>query len=322
MLEGIYPIISYLGVFMDMENKLPASKRLIKSNRSWMNGEFKGRFLVTLSAVIMIAATISITIFLTSKGLQSFIENGVSPIEFLTSPDWKPTGENPMYGALPFIFGSFAVTILSALIAAPLGIGAAIFMTDIAPSWGRKIMQPIVELLVGIPSVVYGFIGLTVLVPFIRSNTSGIGFSLLAGMIVLSVMILPTITTIATDAMSSLPKSLRDGSYALGATRWQTIRKVLIPAALPTLLTAVVLGMARAFGEALAVQMVIGNTRDLPQSIVDASATLTTIITLNMGHTTYGSVENNTLWSMGLILLIMSFIFILLIRYLSSRRKV
>nr|WP_141771875.1 phosphate ABC transporter permease subunit PstC [Rossellomorea aquimaris] len=305
-----------------MEKNMPASKRLVKNNRAWMNGEFKGKFLVTLSAIIMIAATISITIFLSTKGLQSFIKNGVSLIEFLTSPDWSPTGENPVYGALPFIFGSFAVTILSALIAAPLGIGGAIFMTEIAPSWGRKIMQPIVELLVGIPSVVYGFIGLTVLVPFIRENFSGMGFSLLAGTIVLSVMILPTVTTIATDAMSSLPKSLRDGSYALGATRWQTIRKVLIPAALPTLLTAVVLGMARAFGEALAVQMVIGNTRDLPGSILDASATLTTIITLNMGHTTYGSVENNTLWSMGLILLVMSFIFILIIRYLSARRKI
>ncbi|WP_419639162.1 phosphate ABC transporter permease subunit PstC [[Bacillus] enclensis] len=301
---------------------MPASKRLVKNNRPWMNGEVKGKFLVTLSAVIMIVATISITIFLSTKGLQSFIKNGVSLIEFLTSPDWSPTGENPVYGALPFIFGSFAVTILSALIAAPLGIGGAIFMTEIAPSWGRKIMQPIVELLVGIPSVVYGFIGLTVLVPFIRENFAGMGFSLLAGTIVLSVMILPTVTTIATDAMSSLPKSLRDGSYALGATRWQTIRKVLIPAALPTLLTAVVLGMARAFGEALAVQMVIGNTRDLPGSILDASATLTTIITLNMGHTTYGSVENNTLWSMGLILLVMSFIFILIIRYLSARRKI
>ncbi|KSU63706.1 phosphate ABC transporter permease [[Bacillus] enclensis] len=305
-----------------MEKHMPASKRLVKNNRSWMNGEVKGKFLVTLSAVIMIVATISITIFLSTKGLQSFIKNGVSLIEFLTSPDWSPTGENPVYGALPFIFGSFAVTILSALIAAPLGIGGAIFMTEIAPSWGRKIMQPIVELLVGIPSVVYGFIGLTVLVPFIRENFAGMGFSLLAGTIVLSVMILPTVTTIATDAMSSLPKSLRDGSYALGATRWQTIRKVLIPAALPTLLTAVVLGMARAFGEALAVQMVIGNTRDLPGSILDASATLTTIITLNMGHTTYGSVENNTLWSMGLILLVMSFIFILIIRYLSARRKI
>ncbi len=184
-------------------------------------------------------------------------------------------------------------------------------------------LQPVIELLVGIPSVVYGFIGLTVLVPFIGAfKSSGTGHSLLAGTIVLSVMILPTVTSISADALASLPKHLRDGSYALGATRWQTIRKVLIPAAFPTLLTAVVLGMARAFGEALAVQMVIGNTKLLPESLLDTAGTLTTIITLNMGHTTYGSIENNTLWSMGLVLLIMSFLFILLIRYLSSRRKV
>ncbi|MGG3562234.1 phosphate ABC transporter permease subunit PstC [Neobacillus rhizosphaerae] len=305
-----------------MEKTVPASERLLKSKKSLMNGEVRGRILVLLCAVIMISATISITIFLGTKGLQSFINNGVSFIEFITSTHWNPTNKaNPEYGALPFIFGSFAVTFLSALVAAPLGIGGAIFMTEIAPSWGRKILQPVIELLVGIPSVVYGFIGLTILVPFIRENVGGLGFSLLSGTIVLSIMILPTVTTIATDAMSSLPKNLREGSYALGATRWQTIRKVLIPAALPTLLTAIVLGMARAFGEALAVQMVIGNVRDLPTSLLDASATLTTIITLNMGHTTYGSVENNTLWSMGLILLIMSFAFILLIRYLSSRRK-
>lgn len=305
-----------------MEKMVPASKRLLKSKKSMMNGEFKGKFLVLFSAVVMILTTIAITIFLSTKGLQSFISDGVSLVEFLTSKVWQPVGAEPLYGALPFIFGSFAVTLLSALVAAPLGIGAAIFMTEIAPSWGRKILQPVIELLVGIPSVVYGFIGLTVLVPFIRDNVGGIGFSLLAGTIVLSIMILPTITSIATDAMSSLPKSLREGSYALGATRWQTIRKVLVPAALPTLLTAVVLGMARAFGEALAVQMVIGNSRALPDSLLDTSATLTTIITLNIGHTTYGSVENNTLWSLGLILLVMSFAFILLIRYLSSRRKI
>ncbi|MEH7332933.1 phosphate ABC transporter permease subunit PstC [Neobacillus drentensis] len=287
-----------------------------------MDGELRGKILVILCAVIMISATISITIFLGSKGLQSFIHNGVSLIEFITSKHWNPTNQvSPQYGALPFILGSFAVTFAAALVAAPLGIGGAIFMTEIAPSWGKKILQPVIELLVGIPSVVYGFIGLTVLVPFIREHVGGLGFSLLAGTIVLAIMILPTVTTIATDAMSSLPKNLREGSYALGATRWQTIRKVLIPAAMPNLLTAIVLGMARAFGEALAVQMVIGNVRDLPSNILDASATLTTIITLNMGHTTYGSVENNTLWSMGLILLIMSFAFILLIRYLSSRRK-
>ncbi len=323
MLVGIYPIMTYFrGVWCIMEKLEPAKDRLLKSKKNWLDGEIRGKILVILCAVIMISATISITIFLGSKGLQSFIKNGVSLIEFITSTHWNPTNQaKPEYGALPFIFGSFAVTFLSAIVAAPLGIGGAIFMTEIAPSWGRKILQPVIELLVGIPSVVYGFIGLTVLVPFIREHVGGLGFSLLSGTIVLSIMILPTVTTIATDAMSSLPKNLREGSYALGATRWQTIRKVLIPAALPTLLTAIVLGMARAFGEALAVQMVIGNVRDLPTSLLDASATLTTIITLNMGHTTYGSVENNTLWSMGLILLIMSFAFILLIRYLSSRRK-
>ncbi|WP_420491603.1 phosphate ABC transporter permease subunit PstC [Neobacillus drentensis] len=305
-----------------MEKLIPAKERLLKSEKKWMDGELRGKILVILCAVIMISATISITIFLGSKGLQSFIHNGVSLIEFITSKHWNPTNQvSPQYGALPFILGSFAVTFAAALVAAPLGIGGAIFMTEIAPSWGKKILQPVIELLVGIPSVVYGFIGLTVLVPFIREHVGGLGFSLLAGTIVLAIMILPTVTTIATDAMSSLPKNLREGSYALGATRWQTIRKVLIPAAMPNLLTAIVLGMARAFGEALAVQMVIGNVRDLPSNILDASATLTTIITLNMGHTTYGSVENNTLWSMGLILLIMSFAFILLIRYLSSRRK-
>ncbi|MEC1646772.1 phosphate ABC transporter permease subunit PstC [Bacillus halotolerans] len=302
---------------------MSVSERLISSRQNRQLDEVRGRMIVTACALIMIAASVAITIFLSIKGLQSFLVNGVSPIEFLTSLNWNPTDSDPKYGVLPFIFGSFAVTILSALIAAPLGIAGAIFMTEIAPNWGKKVLQPVIELLVGIPSVVYGFIGLTVLVPFIAQfKTSGTGHSLLAGTIVLSIMILPTITSISADAMASLPKSLREGSYALGATRWQTIRKVLIPAAFPTLMTAVVLGMARAFGEALAVQMVIGNTRVLPESLFDTAGTLTTIITLNMGHTTYGSVENNTLWSMGLVLLVMSFLFILLIRYLSSRRKV
>src|SRR5690625_4201113 len=299
----------------------PASERLLNTNKKEVTGELRGKLLVTSCAVILIIATFAITAFLTIKGLQSFIVNGINPLEFLTSKNWNPTNLNePQYGALPFIFGSLAVTLLAAIVAAPLGISGAIFMTEIAPSWGKKILQPVIELLVGIPSVVYGFIGLTVLVPTIRNVFDGAsaGFSLLAGTIVLSVMILPTITTIATDAMGELPNDLREGSYALGATRWQTIRMVLIPAALPSLMTAVVLGMARAFGEALAVQMVIGNVRDLPASLLDPSATLTTIITLNMGHTTYGGIENNTLWSMVLGLVVISFVFILFVRHLVS----
>ncbi|MCD7033095.1 phosphate ABC transporter permease subunit PstC [Metabacillus sp. GX 13764] len=306
-----------------MEKRLQqsAKERLIYSRENRRSDEVRGRILVTAAALIMIAATVAITIFLGVKGLQSFLVNGVSPIEFLTSTKWSLGDDH--YGVLPFIFGSFAVTFLSAIIAGPLGIGAAIFMTEIAPSWGKKILQPVVELLVGIPSVVYGFIGLTVLVPFIGNTfPNSNGYSLLAGFIVLSVMILPTVTSIAADAMSSLPKSLKEGSYALGATRWQTIRKVLLPAAAPTLMTAIVLGMARAFGEALAVQMVIGNVTSIPKSPTEPSATLTSILTQNIGNTVSGSVDNSLMWSMGLILLIMSFIFIAFIRFLSARRKI
>lgn len=301
--------------------KVTARERLTKRKKKFWDGELRGKLLVVAAAIIIMVSTLSITLFLTTKGLQSFTSGAVGVFDFLTSTKWDPTATEPSYGIFPFIFGSLAVTLLAALIAGPVGIGGAIFMVEIAPSWGRKVLQPIIELLVGIPSVVYGFIALSVVVPFIRNTFGGTGYSLLSGVIVLSVMILPTITSIATDAIASQPGELRDGAYALGATRFQMIRKVLLPAAKPALMTAIVLGMARAFGEALAVQMVIGNVRTMPGSILDPSATITSIITLNMGHTTYGSTENNTLWSMGLVLLVISFIFIMLIRYLSTRRN-
>ncbi|MFZ4450534.1 phosphate ABC transporter permease subunit PstC [Salibacterium aidingense] len=308
---------------MEWTQSQPESARerlLINKRSASMKKERRGRLFIGTIASLIILVTTAITLFIFSKGLQTFVVDGVSPIKFLTGLEWSP--RNEIFGALPFIFGSFAVTILAALVAAPLGIGAAIFMTEIAPAWGQKIMQPVIELLVGIPSVVYGFIGLTVLVPFIRDYIGGNGFGLLAGTVVLSVMILPTITSISVDAMTSLPKGLRESSYAVGATRWQTIRRILIPAATPVLMTAVVLGMARAFGEALAVQMVIGNSREIAGSLIESTSTLTTIVTLNMGHTTFGSLENNVLWSLCLILLIMSYVFIIILRYLSSRRKV
>ncbi|MGA9287278.1 MAG: phosphate ABC transporter permease subunit PstC [Anaerobacillus sp.] len=301
-----------------------STHRLIKSkNGSVKRNELRGKVVVYSCAALIIVATIAITLFLTVKGLQSFIVNGVNVGEFLTGLTWSPSGEGDVaYGAFPFIFGSFSVTFLAAIFAAPLGIGSAIFMTEIAKTWGQKVLQPVIEILVGIPSVVYGLIGLTVIVPLIRDHSSGIGFSLLAGMIVVGVMILPTVTSISADALKSIPQDIKDASYGLGATRWQTIYKVILPAAMPSLATAVVLGMARAFGEALAVQMVIGNSKALPESITDQAATLTSIITLSMGHTTYGSLHNNLLWSLGLILLVMSYVFIIIIRFISSRRKV
>ncbi|MFZ0371241.1 MAG: phosphate ABC transporter permease subunit PstC [Halobacillus sp.] len=300
------------------------SHRLLRGSNSALKSKEKGQLIVKLCAFLIIISTISITVFLGYKGLQSFIAFDANPLTFLTSINWEP-GSNASeggYGALPFIIGSFAVTFLAALVAAPIGIASAIFMTEIAKKYGQKVLQPVIEILVGIPSVVYGLIGVTVIVPIIRQYIGGLGFSLIAGTIVVGVMILPTVTSISADAIKSIPAEMKNASYALGATRWQTIYRVIIPAALPSLMTAIVFGMARAFGEALAVQMVIGNSTAIPQSLLDQTATLTSIITLGMPHTTYGSFHNNLLWSLGLILLIMSYVFIIFVRYLSSRRKI
>lgn len=225
----------------------------------------------------------------------------------------------PQVGALSMIVTSFSVTILAALVATPFAIAVALFMTDIAPKNGAKFLQPVIELLVGIPSVVYGFIGLTMVVPMIRNLLGGTGSGILAGTIVLFVMILPTITSLSVDALRAVPAYLRSASLALGATRFQTIYKVILRAAMPRLLTAIIFGMARAFGEALAVQMVIGNAVLMPQSLISPTSTLTSQLTTQIGNTVMGTLPNNALWSLAFILLIMSLVFNLLIRFIGKR---
>lgn len=302
-----------------MNNKLKP-RRPLREKHYWE--EWTGRIYTSICVVFLIVVMFSIVYFVASKGLSTFFQDGVSLREFLTGKTWNPTGEPAAYGALPFITGSFITTLLAALIASPLSLCAALFMTEIVPGKGKKILQPAIELLSGIPSVVYGFIGLSVIVPLLRSMFGGAGVGIAAGCLVLSVMILPTVTSIMADALSALPKGLRESSYALGATRWQTIYRVIIPTVLPALLTGIVLGMARAFGEALAVQMVIGNAPHVPTSLLESASTLTSVITLSMGNTTMGSVHNNALWSMALVLLVMTFVFVILVRLLERRNRV
>ncbi|MFD0712319.1 phosphate ABC transporter permease subunit PstC [Paenibacillus sp. GCM10027626] len=290
------------------------------SGKQHIREEWIGRIYTALCIIVLIATIIAIVYFVASRGFATFMQNGVSIGELLTGLKWAPEGEPAFFGALPFIVGSFSTSLLAALIAAPLSCCAAIFMTQIMPGAGKKYMQPVIELLAGIPSVVYGFFGLSIIVPFMRSIFPGQGFGLAAGAIVLSIMILPTITTIAADALSSLPNGLKEGSFALGATRWQTISRIVLPTVLPALLTGVVLGMARAFGEALAVQMVIGNAPHMPHSLFESASTLTSVITLSMGNTIAGSAHNNALWSLALILLAMTFIFVFIVRFLERRK--
>ncbi|EFR92862.1 phosphate ABC transporter, permease protein PstC [Listeria innocua FSL J1-023] len=288
--------------------------------------ETRGKIITFICISIMVIAAASILFFVISKGLATFTVNKVSFVDFITGTDWNPSQKdahgNPLVGALPMIIGSFAVTLFAACIAGPLAIGAAIFMVEISPKFGKKILQPVMELLVGIPSVVYGFIGLSVVVPFIRDHISGSGFGIAAATVVLTVMILPTVTSLSVDAIKSVPRHYREASLALGATRFQTIWKVVLRSSRSGILTAIVFGMARAFGEALAVQMVIGNSAVIPTSLFEPASTLTSILTMGMGNTVMGTLDNNILWSLAMVLLAMSLFFIIVIRFIGRRRKV
>ncbi|HHW57680.1 MAG TPA: phosphate ABC transporter permease subunit PstC [Clostridia bacterium] len=281
--------------------------------------DMAGKVIVFTSAILLIILVISLFYFVASKGLSTFVKDRISLKEFLLSTVWSPDRDIPAVGALPFILGSIFVSVFAIMISGPLGVSSAIFMVEISKKLGQKILQPAIEIFVGIPSVVYGWLGLSVLVPFIGKHFGGLGFSLLAGILVLTIMTLPTITSVSADAIRSLPIEIREASYALGATRWQTIRHVIIPAAKSGILTAIVLGLARAFGEALAVQMVIGNRPVIPKSFLEPMSTITSIITMDMGNTVMGSVWNDALWSLALLLLLISFTFIIIIRLVGRR---
>ncbi|MDT2834478.1 phosphate ABC transporter permease subunit PstC [Vagococcus carniphilus] len=297
------------------------SKLLKKSPKRKL--EQFGKTISFLAISLIVAVVIAIFYFVASKGLATFFVDKVKLSEFLFGTEWNPSSVNeqgqPLVGAMPMILGSFIVTFLSALIATPFAIGAAVFMTEISPKLGTKVLQPVIELLVGIPSVVYGFIGLSIIVPAVRSVFGGSGFGILAGTFVLFVMILPTVTSMTVDALKAVPRHYREASLALGATRWQTIYKVVLRSAVPGILTAVVFGMARAFGEALAIQMVIGNASLMPHNLITPASTLTSVLTMGIGNTIMGTLQNNVLWSLALLLLLMSLFFNIITRMIGKK---
>lgn len=290
--------------------------------------EFLGRGFVTVMGFLIIFITIALLTFLLARGTASFTQFRHSVIDFLTDATWAPTdsfnkpGEGHI-GAAVFLFGSLLTCGLAILLATPFSLGAAIFMTEIAPRAGKKFFQPAVEIFVGIPSIVYGWVGLTVLVPWIRDTFKAPvgGYSVFAAVIVLTVMIFPTITTYITDTLRGVPDSYRQAAYGMGSTRWQVIKNVVIPASRTGIYTGIILGLARAFGEALAVSMVIGRTRLFPQSILHPTANITGILASDMGNTIDGSEANMALWSLALLLMLISILFIVLIHFLSGKQK-
>ncbi|MGE5612095.1 MAG: phosphate ABC transporter permease subunit PstC [Bacillota bacterium] len=236
--------------------------------------------ILMLLAMSALSGLTLITAFIFKEGVPIIAKVGIR--RFIFSNDWYPLEGD--FGIFPMIVGSIAVTGGAMVIGVIFGLGCAIFLTRFCPPRMISIIKPSIELLAGIPSVVYGFIGVAILVPFIRDYLGGPGLSVLASSIVLGVMALPTITSISVDALQAVPKSYGEGSIALGATEWQTTHMVILKAARSGIVAAVILGMGRAIGETMAVIMVAGNTIDIPHSILDPVRTLTSNIALEMGY--------------------------------------
>ncbi len=278
--------------------KLQRNERLVRT----------GLLAVALSAVSALAV---ITVFIFAEGTPIMFKYGFR--SFLGGMDWYPSEKS--FGLLPMITGSLMVTLGALVIGVPFGLGCAVTLTEFASKRTRRIIKPVIELLAGIPSVVYGFMGVVILVPFIRRTFGGPGLSVLAASIILGIMILPTIISISIDSLMAVPMTYREGSIALGATRWQTTRMVLVPAARSGIVASVILGMGRAVGETMAVIMVAGNAVDIPGSIFAPVRTLTSNIALEMG---YASGEHRqALFATGVIL----FVIIMILNTIASRSK-
>ena len=251
--------------------------------------------LVAFSAVSVLAV---ITVFIVGQGTPIMFKYGLK--SFLAGSEWYPSEK--LFGLWPMIVGSVYVTAGALVIGVPLGLACAIVLTEFSSRRVRSFIKPVIELLAGIPSVVYGFMGVIILVPFIRETLGGPGLSVLAASIILGVMILPTIISISVDSLQAVPPSYREGSIALGATKWQTVKMVLLPAARSGIIASIILGMGRAIGETMAVIMVAGNAASVPGSVLQPVRTLTSNIALEMG---YASGEHRqALFATGVILFV------------------
>ncbi len=256
------------------------------------------------SAILFVAV---IFIFLMREGLPTLAE---VPLGDLFSSRWYPIED--YYGLLPLIGGSLLVTLGSALVAVPFGVGTAIFIAEIAPRWAREILKPFIEIMAGIPSVVLGFLGMVAIAPRLRILLDiPTGLTALAGALLLGGISIPTIVSVAEDALDSVPRSYRDAALALGATRWQTIWKVTLPAARTGVITAIMLGLGRAIGETMTVMMVTGNAPVLPRSlaaIISPIRTMTATIAAEMGEVAVGSTHYHVLFFIGITLFIISLV--------------
>ena len=249
--------------------------------------------------------------------------NKVSLKEFFAGEEWFPTAQpSAQLGVLPLILGTLWVSLGAILLALPLGLAAAVYMSEIAGDNVRRIMKPLIELLAGIPSVVYGFFGLVIIVPLIQKTFDlPVGETGLAGSIILGIMALPTIITISEDAMRNTPRAMKEASLALGATKWQTIYKVVVPYSISGISAGAILGIGRAIGETMAVLMVTGNAAVIPHSILEPVRTIPATIAAELGEAPNGGLHYQALFALGCILFLITLFINLSVEFISNRKK-
>jgi phosphate transport system permease protein len=271
-------------------------------------------------AFVSVLVLLLIFVFLIKEGIQIF--GFVNPIKFIFDTAWYPTNNPPVFGILSLIVGSVSVTILSSFFSIPLSLAVAIFLSEMAPPFIREIVKPFIEIIASIPSVVLGFFGLVVIAPFLQKTFDlDSGWNMLNAAIMLAFMAIPTIASISEDAISAVPKSLKQASYALGANKWQTIFFVTIPAALSGISTAIILGVSRVIGETMVVLMVAGGSTRLPTSIFDPVRPMTSSIAAEMAEAAVGDLHYQALFAIGIVLFIITFCFNILADYLSNKYK-
>lgn len=254
-----------------------------------------------------IAIVVLIFLFLLKEGFALF--QTVSLREFLTGDRWYPISEPPRFGILPLLLGSIAVTLGATVLAVPIGIASALFVAEVAKGWAKETLKTGIELLAAIPSVVLGFIGMTMFAPLIqRTFHLPTGLTALTGSITLALMAMPTIVSITEDALAAVPRGYREAALALGATRWQMMWRVLLPAARSGILAATMLGIGRVIGETMAVMMVTGNAAVIPHTMLRPVRTMTATIAAEMGETVRGSDHYFALFAIGIVLFVISFV--------------
>ncbi len=286
-------------------------ERSLKVKRRYFEKPIEILFLLCALFTVLIVGVITVMIF--TEGLPIFTSFGF--FNFLFGTSWTPTLADPSYGILPMIITSIYVTLIALIIALPIGIACSIFLAEMAPRKTANMLRRAIELLAGIPSIVFGFFGLMLIVPIIRDVFGINGQSVLAGGIILAIMILPTIISISEVGIRSVPKEYKSGALALGSTHWQSIYKVILPASKNTLLTAIVLGIGRALGETMAIILVMGNTPAIPESILDPARTMTVNIVMDMAYVTPGTEHYSALFGTGIVL----FVFIMALNIIVNK---